>query len=232
MLQHVPRFWSETPALWFLALEGFFDLSSVNLDDNFKFSFLVSVLDFENAVKVEDIITNPPESNRYARLKEELLRRLTASHEIGDRKPSQFLRHLRMTAGPAATDDFIRPIWMNQQSSTIQEILGMQNSVDLDSLASIADKILEVVAPSLAARNQSGSKTELVRKEIDELTRKVDSLCKDLEGLRCRPRSRSRGSSRSSNGRQGWCWYHIKFGVGARNCRTPCRFSENPTQGR
>jgi hypothetical protein len=58
---------------------------------------------------VEDIITSPPHHDPYTALKTELLNRLSPTREqrlrqiitheeMGDRKPSQFLRHLRSLA--------------------------------------------------------------------------------------------------------------------------------------
>jgi hypothetical protein len=55
---------------------------------------------------VEEIITSFPQQDPYSKLRTELLKRLTLSREqrarriltleeMGDRKPSQFLKHLR-----------------------------------------------------------------------------------------------------------------------------------------
>jgi len=46
-----------------------------------KFNYVVSQLNQQEAVEVEDIITAPPEYEPYDRLKAELVRWLSTSHE-------------------------------------------------------------------------------------------------------------------------------------------------------
>jgi hypothetical protein len=71
--------------------------------------------------RVEDILTTPTLQDPYSKLKTELLKRLSVSREqrahriitleeIGDRNPSQFLRHLRSLV-PDLPDYFLRTIW-------------------------------------------------------------------------------------------------------------------------
>jgi hypothetical protein len=71
-----------------------------------KFFHVISQLEQRCAAELEDIITSPPEQSLYTTLKAELVRRLTPAREqrirqlltleeIGDREPSQLLRHLR-----------------------------------------------------------------------------------------------------------------------------------------
>jgi len=72
-------------------------------------------------VEVRDILMNPPEDCAYERLKLELIKRISSTQEqktrsllkheeIGDRKPLQFLRHLRNLAGNAVGDNILRTI--------------------------------------------------------------------------------------------------------------------------
>ena len=73
------------------------------------------------AAEVEDVITNPPTTGRYDRIKAELIMRLSLSEEqrvrqllmheeMGDRRPTQFLRHLRTLAGPSVPPNFLRTL--------------------------------------------------------------------------------------------------------------------------
>jgi hypothetical protein len=82
---------------------------------------VVLQLDQQHAAEVEDIITLPPEHEPYDRLKAELVRWLSTSceqcvrqllshEEMGDRKLSQYLRHLKSLA-PDVPDDFLHTIW-------------------------------------------------------------------------------------------------------------------------
>jgi hypothetical protein len=104
--------------------------------------------------EVEDIITSPPERDQYTTLKTELVRRLSVSRdqrvrhliheEMGDRKPSQFLRHLKSLA----PDDFLRSIWSNRLPPHIPAILAGQSEVGLDTASQLADRICEVTPPT------------------------------------------------------------------------------------
>ncbi|XP_075990346.1 uncharacterized protein LOC142985997 [Anticarsia gemmatalis] len=112
----VPPFWPEEPALWYAQVESQFALSRITTDET-KFCYLVAQLDHQYAVGVKDVITNPPATDKYLKLKTELIKRLSAlqerrvkqlltHEELGDRKPSQFLRHLSVLAGPSVPADF------------------------------------------------------------------------------------------------------------------------------
>ena len=125
----VPPFWPEKPAVWFAQLEGQFALANVTQDAT-KFYYVISHLENKYATKVEDVITDPPPTGRYDRIKEELIRRLSLSEEqrvrqllmheeMGDRRPTQFLRHLRTLAGPSVPTDFLRTLWTNRLPPTI-----------------------------------------------------------------------------------------------------------------
>ena len=76
----VPPFWPEKPALWFAQLEGQFALSNITQDAT-KFYYVISQLDNKYAAEVEDVITNPPPTGRYDRIKAEMIRRLSLSEE-------------------------------------------------------------------------------------------------------------------------------------------------------
>ncbi|XP_048001859.1 uncharacterized protein LOC125238564 isoform X2 [Leguminivora glycinivorella] len=106
----LPPFYRQDPAVWFAQVEGHFILSKITSDAT-KYYYILSQLDHEYAAEVKDVIVNPPAEGKYEKLKAELISRLSASREkelkrllvheeLGDRKPSQFLRHLQHLAGP------------------------------------------------------------------------------------------------------------------------------------
>jgi hypothetical protein len=101
----LPPFWAERPAVWFAQAEAQFSLAGIS-NETTKFYYVISQLDHWYAAEVEDVITSPPQQDPYTKLRTELLKRLSLSREqcaqqlltfeeMGDRKPSQFLRHLR-----------------------------------------------------------------------------------------------------------------------------------------
>jgi hypothetical protein len=103
----LPPFWPKRPDVWFAQAEVQFTLAVISSEQT-KFSYVISQLDQRYASEVEDIITCPPEWDPYTTLRTELVRQLSPSKEhricelrtleMGDRKPSQFLRHLRSLA--------------------------------------------------------------------------------------------------------------------------------------
>ncbi|XP_078051590.1 uncharacterized protein LOC144477728, partial [Augochlora pura] len=110
----MPPFWQEQPAVWFHQLKAQFTLNCITVDGT-KYCYVMSNLDAKYACEVQDLFDTPPEANTYETLKRELIQRLSVSREkkilqllekeeIGDRKPSQFLRHMQSLAGKTVTD--------------------------------------------------------------------------------------------------------------------------------
>jgi len=97
----LPPFWPDRPAICFAQAEAQFQLADITRPQT-KFNYVVSQINHQ-AADVGDIITSPPEYRPHGRLKVELVRRLSTSREqhlrqllsheeIGERKPSHFLR--------------------------------------------------------------------------------------------------------------------------------------------
>lgn len=247
----VPPFWPEKPAMWFSQLESQFHLSNVTQDCT-KFWHVVSQLENRYAVLIEDIITKPPTNDKYATLKSELIRRLSVSQqskikqlleheEIGDRNPSQFLRHLKNLAGTTVNEEFLRTLWLNRLPHHYQAILVAQFDLSLDKIADIADKIHETRTPMQVAStshpkqtpNQPPTVNEQLLEQIRLLTIRVDELTKRSRFQLPRSRSASRTHFRDRSGTRSAepvsqsCWFHEKFGEKARKCRSPCAFPGN-----
>jgi hypothetical protein len=117
----IPPFCQEDPEMWFCMAERSFEASGIKTDTT-KFGYILGALEPRYAAEVREIILNPPEEGAYQLLRSELTRRLSSTQEqktrrlleheeIGDRKPSQFLRHLRTLAGTAMSDEILRTLW-------------------------------------------------------------------------------------------------------------------------
>jgi hypothetical protein len=247
----LPPFWQERPAVWFAQAEAQFELAAIT-QQRTKFNHVVSQLSQQHAAEVEDLILSPPEKDPYDKLKSELVSRLSASREqrvrqllsleeMGDRKPSQFLRHLRSLA-PDVPDAFLRTIWASRLPPHAQAILAGQTEGSLESTSNLADKICEVALASTTAAISPAApdNTPNLLEKIEELTRQVASL--NAAHFRTHSRSRDRNRSQStgrgsrpdvSSPIHGPCWYHERFGNSARNCRPPCSHRKgNETSGR
>lgn len=242
-------FWPDKPAIWFAQLEGQFVLSNITADTT-KFYYVISQLDNQYAAEVEDIIISPPTANKYEKLKSELIKRLSASkekkvkqllmhEELGDRKPSQFLRHLQNLAGPGVPEDFVRTIWTSRLPHNMQQIIATQATSPIETLADLADRIQDIAppAPVVASTSSAGYPTSV----LDDMARQIAELTRQVQALtaqRSRPRDqsnkrRSRSRSNSRYRKQPLCWYHAKFGNKANKCIAPCDFkAENFKGGR
>jgi hypothetical protein len=216
-----------------------------------KFFCVISQLDDRYAAEVEDIITSLPERDPYTTLGAELVRRLTHSREqhihqlltlkeIGNRKPSQFLRHLRGLA-PDMPEDFLYTIWFSRLTPSVQALLACQHECSLDAAACCADRISEI-APQAALASIAPPPNTTFQQEIEDLSHQVAALSTEQDRLYTSfrdpplgsrdphpgPRTRcqnSRSPSRDDTAPT-LCWYHRRFGAAAQKCTPPCTYHE------
>lgn len=263
----IPPFWPEDAALWFAQLEGQFCISNITADAT-KFHHVVSQLDYNIAAEVKDIIISPPATEKYLKLKTTLINRLSQSRdqrlkqllmheELGDRKPSQLLRHMQSLAGTTSDpNDFVRTMWISRLPTNIQTVLACQEDSPLEVLATLADRVHEVVtpltpSPHVAATSSTSSRmtsqgtnrahgSNELERQVAELTKQVESLLAEKRSRkhgrsrsnhRGRYRSYSRSRSRSGKKNQSYCWYHDNFGVKARKCEGSCTYKSENTNG-
>lgn len=232
----VPPFWPNEPALWFSQLDSQFLISGI-VNDNTKYNIVVANLDFNQVQLVRDIIAQPPITNQYATIKQELIQRLSASQhqkihqllqqeEMGDRKPSEYLRKLQSLAPTSLPEDFLKTLWTGRLPQQIQTILTTQESMSLDNLAKLADKVYEVCTPTLACTVSSADSD--LHQQLAEIVKRLDRL---EAGICCHKKSRSRSrttektAGNKTSNQNTLCYYHSTFGEKARKCNSPCSFS-------
>jgi cleavage and polyadenylation specificity factor subunit 1 len=251
----LPAFWTNRPASWFAQAEAQFHLAGIT-SEHTKFYHVIAQLGENYVDEVEDIINSPPQRDPYTTLKTELLKRLCPSkdqralkffefEEMGDRKPSQFLRHLRSLA-PEIPTDYLRILWSSRLPISVRTILAGLPGAELDEAARCADRIMETIpAPAVASMAPDPEYLDLKRtvRELSqqfagfivEQRRTNASLRQDNPRAR-RPRSNSRRRSFSSDNQRRAparqdaastvCWYHQRFGAQAQRCTTPCSFTQ------
>lgn len=247
----LPPFWPEEPAVWFAQIEGSFALSGVK-DDDTKYNYVSAQLEHRYAAEVKDILINPPAKGKYDKLKSELIKRLSASREkeltqllmheeLGDRRPSAFLRHLQHLAGPNIPDDFIKTVWTSRLPGNIQIVVASQPESSLLALADLADKVHDLVPPapqvaSTSADAVPNSMIEKLTKEIAQLSRQVQALSTRDSRSRNRDRSQRHGKSNTrsqSNYRKyPTCVFHHRYGDKARRCLKPCDYESGTGKAR
>lgn len=263
-----PAFTPDDPDVWFQQVEWNFEDAGVTTSLE-KFKAVARTLDHTYAREVRDLILNPPATQPYERLKEELLRRLCKSREhnirkllereiIGDRTPSQFLRHLRELAGTTASDDIVKTLWTNQLNPLVQANLAARSDLDLGQQGEVADRIMDTlssyqgpqpshiagvtqsaVSPSYASVFEQLSKLVVsinesqqeLRREIAGINQRLGEHGKTDNRSRSKSRNRERSRKRSSTRENGMCWYHFRFAEKAQKCTFPCSFKSGNAMG-
>ncbi|XP_049308701.1 uncharacterized protein LOC125775294 [Bactrocera dorsalis] len=235
-----PPFYSEKPALWFAQLESQFRMRSI-LTEVDKFHVVVPLIDTRSASTVEDIILAPPITNPYRELKEALIARFSKSKEanliqlldgecLGDKTPSQHLRHLRSLV-PDIDEEVLKARWLSHLPPQMRACLVIQEQADLNKLGAAADKLHEVIKPAaIAAVSDLETQVAALAEHLAELSAIVARSRERT--VRQRPRSRSRSRVLPATSSGGLCWYHAKFGANAQKCTTGCKYEENFNRSR
>ena len=172
----LPTFWPADPELWFAQVDAQFRTKRITSQVT-KFQHVIASLSPQYAADVRDLILKPPDANPYDRLKDELIKCTTASEqrclqllfnteELGDRTPSQLLRRMQQLLGDkAATEDhtFLRQLFLQRLPPNVRMVLASTKDVEeLESLASLTDKVVEVATPVISTVQT----TQLVRSLI------------------------------------------------------------------
>jgi hypothetical protein len=255
----IPDFISSDPKLWFAMVKGSFASAGVTADST-KFGYVVGALPPKYAVEVKDIIMTPPSGSKYVKIIDELIKRLSASQEektrqllerveIGDRKPSQFLRHLQNLADSSIPETLLKILWMGRLPKSIQVALTIVKDSKLEELAVHADNIADAsgpLLPQIAETSRSDTLEAMLNLKISQLTlsinQEIATLRSDVAAINSRPsrnpdsrpstfRSRSRSRSRTLHGANGLCWYHWGYGSQSRKCKEPCTYNSGNVTG-
>lgn len=263
----LPPFWPADPELWFAQVEAQFACRRITTQRT-RFDHVVSSLSPEFAAEVRDLLLKPPTDNPYTVLREQLIRRTAASEQrrlqqlfttedLGDRKPTQLLRRMQQLLGdrPGVTDgSFLQELFLQRLPHNVRMVLASTpDTFGLDKLAEMADKIMEVAAPSISAASTPTVSTptvaanstplapvEQLRAELTRLEKLIHKLAHTQSSSRSSSRSSSQPRSTrrsptptpiSSNSDLSYCWYHQKFGEQAQKCRQPCAWPLNDQAG-
>lgn len=240
----IPPFWNNRPDLWFLQVESQFRVKNISASST-KYDYLVASLPAETMELVGDILQAPPTSDKYEKLKHQLLERSRDSEEqrlnillhkveLGDSKPSELYRQMESLAGDNSlvNKSLLKKLWLNKLPSTVQTcLIAVESKHTQEELFNIADKIVISTtssSPQISAvqRHSSPHKNS---PSFSDTIRKLENRIKKLEIGNSRARSRSQSRSRSLNRKytsphrtQDLCWYHKRHGNNANKCTPPC----------
>lgn len=248
------KFWAHAPTMWFRQMENSFALANITRELT-KFRHVLANLEWNQIKEVEDIIDKEYTSNDtpYSLLKERLIARLSNSEnhdikqmlekeQLGDRKPSQYLRELQRLARNTVGVGFLKTLWISRLPEKFQTVLATQPSdASLERLGELADAVFDIV-PSQEVCQVSTyvSKTAVPKEAVDDpmtaliaqvsaLTKQVASLANSNHSNRTRSRSRSKSSSKKP---EGWlCRAHYRYGDKANSCKQPCSWQGNTQPG-
>ncbi|KAH8039593.1 hypothetical protein HPB51_007793 [Rhipicephalus microplus] len=126
-----------------------------------KYHLVGSALSPAAAEEVSDLLSGPTSTTLYSTLKASLLERMTVSQrfriqqllsvkELGDRWLSQLLRHMpqHMSGYTNITDEnLLRELSLQHLPGNVHMVQATASTLNLNSLASLADKVLEVATP-------------------------------------------------------------------------------------
>ncbi|XP_063838232.1 uncharacterized protein LOC135087395 [Ostrinia nubilalis] len=247
----LPNFWVDMPRLWFAQFEAV--MAPQKQGEESKFNLVISKLGRDSIQQVSDLLMTPPTSNKYTVLKERLLQvyeesaerqfqKLVSELELGAQKPTQLLRRMKdLGRTTQVSDQTLKSLWLSRMPAAVRAVITVCQDQSLDSLANIADKVVEnsgnfeiaAVSDTPAQTNASNTLSELAS-QVNKLVLEVAALRSEVQG-RGRSRSRNGGQdgSRASSRRRrtpgdpDWlCRFHYRYRWNARSCEQPCAWRE------
>lgn len=253
-----PPFVEDSPDIWVIQLDLYFARAQV-VEQDVKFQTAASLLPAHHVMEFIDMIRDPPKEaynelcaalkSRLGKSTEENLRSFLAAQQLGDRKPSQFLRHLLELTKPHITDKdspLVRQIFLQAMPDKALPFLQfLPPETPLDTLAGTADRVVSSLQQASAAVNavniaevSSDQDCHLARTNsarLDKIFQSLDGIQHQLERMSRTSRSRStskhhgnprrRSTSRKRN--RHFCWYHDNFGAKANKCEPPCEYNKS-----
>ncbi|XP_064462746.1 uncharacterized protein LOC135373499 [Ornithodoros turicata] len=181
----LPEFWANDPQVWFTQVEAQFAIRNISSQST-CFNYVVAALTPSVATEVRDVLLSPPAEKPYDTLKEQLISRTSASEqrriqqlltseELGDRRPTQLLRRPQKLLGEKAStidESLLRKVFLQHLPANVRMILASAKSTTLSDIANMADNIMDVGSPVIAA---VGSQYE--PPAIVELRKAIMELC-------------------------------------------------------
>ena len=246
-------YWAADPQVWFAQIESLFATRRITSQLT-MFHHVIGSLSPEYAAEVRDLILRPPSTVPFDTLKAALIKRTQmseqkrlqrplTSEDLGDRTPTQMLRHMQQLLGSNHLDESLfRSLFEQRLPPQVRMVLASSQALSIDEVTSMADRIMEVAPPyssiSEVTRNQTFDVLSRLQEQVAALTTAVKNLSSQHHHHRRHSQSRGRSSERyrSSTGipksagentvteATAHCFYHSRYGKEARKCESPCSF--------
>ena len=161
------------------------------------------------------------------------LQQLISGEELGDRKPTQLLHRMQQLLGDHLgttpdTNAFLKELFLQRLPANVRIVLASADATT--DLSKLADKIVEVATPTVAAVLDPSAEVQQLKAEVSRLADLVASLTHTRprrsrsNSRHRRPRSNAPTDSHQPRDPKPLCWYHSKFGEAARKCQEPCNW--------
>lgn len=217
----LPELWIRSPEAWFTLAESQFKLAGTTVEET-KYHNVMSKLPHELHEEILDLTLSGFKPGHYEKLKARVIARYTESEskqleqlldtaEMGERKPSDFLRYMLNQAARIKVPEKIAiDRWKRKLPPAVRAQMALLKSdIDNEELGQLADQVFEAV-----------SDTVTVAKVDREHARRTHSPRSNSPW-----RNRSRSPRRTNYRENGsLCWFHYHFGDEARKCRDPCKY--------
>ncbi len=219
----LPTFWTSQPEVWFAQAEAQFTLRGITTDAT-QYFYVVAALDQQTATRLLDLISHPPDTDKYKALKDRLIdtfglsRRERASRllhfrPLGDSKPSQLMDEMLGLLGDHPPCLLFEQLFLERLPEDIRIQLV---DLKLDDHRQLAKR-----AEALWASRDFADPAE---------THAVQRYRRPTAAKKTKPAPGFR--RRQTSPPRQLCFYHRTFGEAARQCKQPCAWSENEQAGR
>ncbi|KAK3881746.1 hypothetical protein Pcinc_013829 [Petrolisthes cinctipes] len=214
-----PPFVEDSPDIWIIQLDLYFARAQI-VRQEVKFQTAASLLPAHHVMEFIDMIRDPSVQaydelcgalrSRLGKSTEENLRSILAAQQLGDRKPSRFLRHLLELTKPHITDKdspLVRQIFLQAMpDKSLPFLQFLPPETPLDTLAGTADRVVSSLNQASAAVDAVSSTEFLSNQDcplaransvrLDKISQTLDEICHQLKRISSDSRSRSTSKHR------------------------------------
>ena len=234
---NLPPFTATNAAPWFQRVEALFRLRAISSASR-KADYVIGALPEEIFNQVSDWLSSQgTDTIMYQDLKHQIISRCSPTPEekakrimdlvrlpLGDQRPSTAFREMKALAtilqpdGSTTQLDLIRVLWLLRLPQGIRSGITDFSSKSEENLIQQADSLLG--ASTLATNSHVAAAT------VQDVNDTPDDDDFAMAARKRRPWNKSRRPPPTPPDSD-ICFYHQRFGKGARNCNQPCRFPKN-----
>ncbi|XP_026476409.1 uncharacterized protein LOC113382064 [Ctenocephalides felis] len=131
--------------------------------------------------------------------------------DLGDRTPSQYLRHLRTLVGNSMTDNAVKAIWLFRLPVEIQSFLEVASvTQSIQEVGELADRLyINHLQQRVAVITDSQtSENETKNAELCQMRQVIEAISKRLDKIQMYQKKKVSFRRRQDN----LCWFHKRYG--------------------